>query len=365
MSHAQLRGAIAEAWSAPIGQGNGRRHRITADPVVSGGVIYTLDSRALLVATRIDGTRAWARDLTPAGEGEDDGSGGGIMVVGDRVFATSGFGSVSAIDASDGSVIWQQRLGAPVVGAPWASDGLVYAVSRNNIGWALEAGTGRIVWSVTGSVSATGRTGASGPISTGRTAIFPFSSGELAAVFRKSGLPLWRGYAVGADPGQGLAKFTDITGAPVVSGNRLIAGNSSGVTAAISLQDGTEIWAAPFGAMSRVWLAGGSVFLVSDDNTVVRLNADTGQLVWSTQLGLFERDRAPKRQRDIFAHYGPVLAGGRLLVASDDAVLRQFDAQTGAALDDIALPAGAATNPVVAGGVLYLVTEDGTLRAFR
>jgi hypothetical protein len=60
-----------------------------------------------------------------------------------------------------------------------------------------------------------------------------------------------------------------------------------------------------------------------------------------------------------------VLAGGRLIVATSDGALRQFDPAMGAALGDVALPEGAASAPVVAGSTLYIVTEDGRLNAFR
>ena len=66
-----------------------------------------------------------------------------------------------------------------------------------------------------------------------------------------------------------------------------------------------------------------------------------------------------------FANYGPVLAGGRLIVPSSDGTLRQFDPVSGALLAEMPLPGGAASNPVVAGGVLYLMTGDGQLAAFR
>ena len=66
-----------------------------------------------------------------------------------------------------------------------------------------------------------------------------------------------------------------------------------------------------------------------------------------------------------FAHYGPVVAGGRVIVASSDGALRLFDPVSGALTAQVELPDGAASAPVVAGGVLYVIDRDGTLRAFR
>jgi outer membrane protein assembly factor BamB len=82
------------------------------------------------------------------------------------------------------------------------------------------------------------------------------------------------------------------------------------------------------------------------------------------QLPYFTTQKA-KRRDAIFAHFGPVLAGGRLVVASDDGLLRFFDPATGAALGELALPGGAAAGPVVAGQTLYVVSGRGQLHAFR
>ena len=66
-----------------------------------------------------------------------------------------------------------------------------------------------------------------------------------------------------------------------------------------------------------------------------------------------------------YAHFGPILAGGRLIVASSDGQMRGFDPVSGAVREVVPLPGGAATHPVVAGGVLYVVSGDGQLMAFR
>jgi outer membrane protein assembly factor BamB len=78
----------------------------------------------------------------------------------------------------------------------------------------------------------------------------------------------------------------------------------------------------------------------------------------------FEETRT-RRQKTRFAHYGPIIAGGRLIVASGDGVIRQFDTASGAFLGTLELPGGAASNPIVANGVLYVVSKRGQLVAFR
>ncbi|MBT8408976.1 MAG: PQQ-binding-like beta-propeller repeat protein, partial [Alphaproteobacteria bacterium] len=258
----------------------------------------------------------------------------------------------------------QQALGAPAVGAPIVEGDLVYVSTRDSQGWAIETGTGRVRWQLSAAPSPAGRIGSAGPVVAGRLVLFPFASGEISALLRKSGLRVWNGYAVGGRDVAAYSAISDITGAPVIASGAAIVGNPAGRTVALDLTDGSQRWAAPFGAMSRVWVAGDSVFLLSDTNQLVRLDLRSGRLIWAADLPFFEKTRA-KRRRDVFAHFGPILAGGSLLVASDDGLIRRFDPQTGAERDSIEIPAGAASNPIVVGETLYIVTGDGTLRAFR
>jgi outer membrane protein assembly factor BamB len=165
--------------------------------------------------------------------------------------------------------------------------------------------------------------------------------------------------------GSAASVISDISGDPVITGNRVYIGNFGGRTAAFDLQDGTRLWTATDGSVSPVWAVGNAVFLINDINELVRLDASFGAPVWRTALPVLEEGANPRRERRIFAHYGPVLAGGRLIVTSSDGLIRQFDPASGALVGQLALPGGAASGPVVAGQTLYVLSKDGQLHAFR
>jgi outer membrane protein assembly factor BamB len=103
---------------------------------------------------------------------------------------------------------------------------------------------------------------------------------------------------------------------------------------------------------------------VSDEARLVRLDAATGETVWARDLPYFVKDKV-KKQNEIWVHYGPVLAGGKLFVASSDGLLRIFDPTSGNLIGQTEIPGGASTDPVVAGGTLYVVSRDGVLHAYR
>ena len=87
-------------------------------------------------------------------------------------------------------------------------------------------------------------------------------------------------------------------------------------------------------------------------------------MIWSVEMPYFTND-TPKRRKGIYAHYGPVLAGGRIVVVSSDGLLRAFDPTDGTLAHTAEIPGGAAAQPAVAGGTLYVVGGNGQLHAFR
>lgn len=364
VQHPALSTAPRLFWSGKVGEGNDRRHRITADPIVADGRVIAMDSRARVTAHSTSGAALWSVDMTPPSDSADDASGGGLAYADGRVFATTAFGALVALDARTGGEIWRQRIGAAVTGTPTVEGGVVYVVSRDGVAWAIEASNGRVRWQLPSVEAALVRVGGAGPAINGDTVIFPFGTGEMVATLKKGGLRLWSARVAGFRKGRAYAAVADISADPVVDGGVVYAGNPSGRVVALEAAGGKTIWTANEGAVSPVWPVGNSVFLISDQSELVRLDAATGKVIWATPMPWYTKTN-PRRRLALYAHFGPVLAGGRLWVASGDGQLRAFDPASGQLAGAVALPGGAASNPVVVNRTLYVVSQDGQLLAFR
>ncbi|MFO6462976.1 PQQ-binding-like beta-propeller repeat protein [Jannaschia sp. KMU-145] len=362
-AHATLSAAPQLFWSANIGAGDSRRQRITADPVSDGTRIFTLDAKARITATAANGGTVWARSLVPGFERDSDASGGGIAVAGGIVYVSTGFGELHALDAATGAERWVQRLDAPIT-TPKVAGGMVYLVSRDSRAWALDAENGRIRWELPAAPSLQVMATAPAPAVTDRAVIFPFGSGEILAALRQSGLRVWGSSVSGERRGVAYNDVGDITGDPVVSGGRIYAGTSAGRMVALSSSSGERLWTASEGTVSPVAVAGGSVFAISDRAQLLRMDAETGQVLWRQDLPFYRNARLSRRQ-GIYAHFGPVLAGGRLWVASSDGILRGFDPASGALAAQAPVPGGAASRPIAFGDALFVVGRKGQLHAFR
>ncbi|WP_298842666.1 PQQ-binding-like beta-propeller repeat protein [uncultured Roseobacter sp.] len=363
-AHPALGTSLQRVWSADIGEGDSRRQRITANPVVALGQIFTLDAESRVTAISLSGQTVWATDIRPRRDSDGQATGGGLAFADGRVFVSSGYGTLVALDAVSGELLWRQRLEGTGSGAPSVSGGLVYLTSGDDTGWAVSAEDGRVIWQLTASPDENNVLGAPAPAIAGDLAIFGFGSGEIQAVFRRGGLRRWDASVVGERFGRALSNVGDVTGAPVIAGNSVYVGNQSGRIVSLNLGSGERRWTARDGATGPVQPAGDSIFAVSDLGQLVRIDSATGERIWAVNLPGFVKDR-PNRRAEIFVHHGPILAGGRIHLASSDGLLRSFDPVDGTLTGSVEIPGGATSAPVVAGNVLYVVSTKGELHAFR
>lgn len=365
MPHAALSATPQRVWSANIGSGSSRKNRISAAPVVADGRVFTIDAGTAVTATSTGGGTLWSTDLTASFDKGGGQSAGGLATAGGRVFATTGYGELVALDATSGAVIWRQRVDAPISGAPATDGEAVYVSGRDGSAWAVSAADGKVIWQVIGTPGKTAYVGTAAPTVGDRAVIFPSTAGDLMAVLKiGGGTKVWQASLAGKRLGRAYALTSDVTGDAVIAGKTLFAGSGSGRTVAMSASSGERIWSAGEGALGPVAVAGGSLFLVNDEAKLVRLDAATGETIWSVEMPYFTKDK-PKRRKGIYAHYGPILAGGRIMVVSSDGLLRAFDPTDGTLAYTAEIPGGAAAQPAVAGGTLYVVGGNGQLHAFR
>ena len=363
-AHAELPSELTLSWSRRIGAGDGKRHQISAAPVAQGGQVYTLDSQSMVTALDETGTILWQNELGKSSDALKDASGGGLAVGGTQLFVTTGFGTVVALDTASGAELWTQDLASYGGASPTVYDDLLYISARDGAAWAIDTSNGRIKWQVAGPTVAASHTGGPGPAVSDKYAVFPFGTGDVLASFRKGGLRSWSSGLSGARLGLASTQVRDLTGQPVIEGSSVYLASSAGRMAAVDLNTGLRIWTAKQGSQGHILVAGGAVFAVSDAGNLIRLSKDDGALIWSTPLPKFTK-KSVKSRAKIHAHYGPILAGGRLILASSDGLIRQFNPADGTLITTVDLPSGAASAPIVVNGTLYVLSTKGDLLAFR
>lgn len=362
MYHLALSETPRRAWTADVGDGSGDDRQLLAQPIVVGNVVYTMDSVSLVSAfDTASGRMLWRRDLQP--EDEDAGYfGGGVAYDNGRIFVSTGFARVFALDAKSGEVLWQAAVAAPIRGAPTATEGRVFAVTLDNQTVALSADDGSILWTHTGLQEDAGLIGGASPAVSGSTVVAPYSSGEIFGLLAENGRVLWSDSLSALTQVDPLGDIAQIRGAPVIDRGLVLAVSHAGRMIAIDLRQGVRAWEAEVGGIEMPWVGGDYVFVLTNDAQLVCLTRREGRVRWVLALPRYEN---PDRQEGPIDWAGPVLASDRLILAGSNGQALSVSPYTGEVLGAIDLPGSVRIAPVVAGGSLYFVTDEGTLVAYR
>ena len=361
MHHLSLEERPREAWRADVGRGSDSGHWILAQPLVVEDRVYTMDSEAQITAFGAkDGNRIWRVDL----DLEEEGGyfGGGIAYDAGRIYVTTGFGTVFALDAETGETIWSQPLTAPLRAAPTVSGGRVFAVTLDNQAFALAADDGRRLWNHSGIEEAAHLLGAASVAVSGSAVVVPYTSGEIFSLLVENGRALWSDALSAINRVDPIADLAHIRGLPVIDRGAVMAISHSGRMVAVDLRRGARAWDIDLGGVQMPWVAGEFVYLVTNEAQVVCLTRRDGRIRWVRAL---PRYKDPENQQGPIQWFGPVLAGDRLILAGSNAVAVSISPYTGEILGEQDLPGAAAVSPVVAGDTLYVLTKNATLIALR
>lgn len=362
MHHMALPDDLSVRWRSDAGAGASDDQRLLSEPVVADGRIYAMDAAANVSAFDAQsGGQLWRVDLTPDDE-DDNLFGGGVAVDGDRLFVTTPFARVFALNAATGERVWESAVAAPMRSAPTVSDGRVFVLTVDNQLLALAADDGRRLWSHAGISETAGLLGGAAPAVAGNTVIAAYSSGELFALRAETGRVLWNENLAGLQRSDAISALADIRGRPVIDRDVVIAVSHSGLLAAIDLRRGSRIWDRDIGGSQSPWVAGDFVFVLDNNGELICLTRDDGRIRWIQSLPKWE-DEAD--QEDPIFWAGPVLAGDRLIVVGTAGEALSISPYTGQILGAIDLPSGAHLPPVVANGTLYFLADDAQLVALR
>jgi len=353
-SHASFSGGAAPAWRAKVGGGRGARS--SALPIVENGRVFAYDVGGTVSAFTAAGARLWSTSVaTERGRP----TGGGVASSGDRVYAATGFGEVVALEAGSGKKLWTYKLGEPARSAPTAAGGKVYVVTSRNVLHAIKAADGAEAWTYSGIPEREGLVSTASPAVVGSIVVVPYSSGEVIAFNAETGEPKWTDAVVRSSRTMAVSGFRDIAASPIVYDGTVYATGVSGRTIAVGLSSGERLWEADFGSTSTPAISGNALFAIDLSDRMVAIDRKTGKVFWSTQLPTVRK----KRFYSVWS--GPTLAGNALWAVSNDGRLVAVDPVTGALKAEKKLGGPADLKPVAANGKLYLLARDGSLTALQ
>jgi len=361
--HSSGSAVLEQAWRANLGEGSDGSAQIAAPPVIADGKLYFLDaSHRVHAISAIDGDRIWSENLRPT-EGRDrTARGGGVAAAGGRVYVTTGFGFIVALDGLTGEEIWRATADAPFQSAPTVSGSRVFAITNDSELIAFDINTGESTWTHQ-AISEPARILSAPSVAVeGETVVAPFASGELVALLAGNGRRLWSDSLSRTGRLTSLSAINDIAGRPVLDSGVAFAASHSGVLAAIDVRTGQRGWARAFASTQTPWIAGAVLYAVSVDGELAAFDRMTGNVYWVQQLRRY-RDEEDRTGR--VSWVGPIMIGGRLVLANsvgDVIAVSPENGQTVATADvgqPVFIP------PIAANDQIYIVTDSARLVVFR
>lgn len=351
-------------WQASVGAAGGYRQPLVASPVVAQGRVFAMDADAHVRAFSVsDGRTLWHTRTRPAHVTTQN-LGGGIAYDSGKIYVSTGFADLLALDAATGKVLWRQKLDFPARSAPLVAGGLVAVTVQNDWLLTFNQESGAPGWRFSGSVGVPPMTAVSvigAPAFADGILVAGFSAGMLAAIDAKSGMPVWE-QSLAAGFGQASSlDLSDVVASPVIANGVVYALNLDGTFMAVDLHSGAKVWTHGAAGTQPPAVSGAFLFLLDAKATLYGIHADDGLVCWSTALPLYRNE---KKKKHPIVWAGPTLINGMLVAVSDYGEAVLVDAQTGLLKQTVKLPAPADVSPLVVNGMLLQLTRDASLTAY-
>jgi outer membrane protein assembly factor BamB len=264
-----------------------------SSPAYGSGVVYIGDYGGWLNALNAsDGKKLWAFKTN----GEIKSS---PVVIGDRVLIGSYDENLYCLSARNGSLLWKFKTNGPVHSTPGIADGMAFIAGCDELFRAIRISDGKEVFNV----SSGAYTGASPALRAG-SAFYGTFDNEVLGVSLAERKIAWR-YE------HPQRKFPFYSSAAVTS-ERVVIGGRDKMVHGLTLA-GKAAWT--FATRARVEsspaIAGGRVFVGSNDGRFYVLSLTDGAKLWEFDAG------APLSA-------SPAIASGRIVIGSQDGRLYCF-----------------------------------------
>ncbi len=331
---------LSVLWKRNLGAGADRGYAILKPAYGADGVYAASRSGSVFKLNPADGSILWRRDLEA-----DIFSGVGVGVgVGESVAAVAlDNGTVVALDADSGEVLWESPLNRQISAIPVVGKGRVIARTASGRVAGLDAGDGAVVWSFERAAPGLSVHGDSPPVISGDAVLAGMANGKLVANNVVSGREYWETEVSFARGRNELERLSDSDTAPLVSATTVYTATYQGNVAALRLQNAAVKWKAKISSRLPMSLGGGRLLVTSELGEVVAIDAESGDILWN---------------RESFRGHGmsrPLVVRERVVVGDARGNIHSLDLDNGALLE---------TRKAVNGAVVALIPGRNQFAVF-
>lgn len=246
-------------------------------------------------------------------------------------------GRVVALDTESGEEVWRTAINRQISAVPAAGSGRVVVRTADGLLVGLESSSGDTVWSIQRAVPGLTVHGDSLPLIDGDTVITGLSSGKLIANSVINGREFWETDLSFVRGSNELERLSDVDTPPIVINSNLFTATYQGDVVSVNLQSSSVNWRADISTRLPLSVTDNKLFITDELGGIHCLDADTGKVLWN---------QPDFRGRGISNPLGiePDLINGRdgrLVIGDADGNLHLLDAGTGNLLETRRVSRGA------------------------
>lgn len=318
-------------------------------PVIYKGDYVTLDKNAQIQSVAMDGKQVnWSNNLSR----NDDHRvmGGGLYIKNDKLYVTYGSRDLVVIDPKDGKELWRFELPDISRAQPAMRNNTLYVSTISNQLCALNTDLGVLTWVNDGIPEALTYGNNIAPVVIGNNILVGYSSGELALLDANDGKEVWKlNFANNLVEDRSDYVPYSFDTQPIIAGDYVFIANASGLVVKVRISDGQIMWDKKMQDVLTMNKAGNTLFITNNARQIAAVNAGNGDVIWVKDL--YE---GKSKKPLIFSV--PIIVEGKLLVTSSDGKLHIISPSNGEIIKTIEVAKHA--RHLVVGRDISLFTKD-------
>lgn len=353
---------LVKIWQTGIGSVDGDMKKVLTTPVVDNGIVYILTTDGYVDGFDAKNAKRLFHVKIASSKKSFSGLGGGVSCAIGKLFVTTPYAELVAIDQKSQQILWRTELPSPARSAPSVFQDQLFVLTNDNSLLCVDMNSGAVVWEHKGMIENAGLIFGTNVAVAQNIVIVPYSSGEVYGLNRFTGESLWEENLSSFGKADGINNLPHICARPVVHNNLVYLISHSGKIAAINWQTGQIQWENEIGGMQSASVSGNALFMLTLDQVLVAMDCMTGKVRWIKQMDRFAK---PDSVDEPIYWHGPVLVENKLLFTNTNKQMVFCDPENGNVVKNIELPAAALLDPVIADSIVYVITTNNTLVAYR
>ncbi len=336
---------IKKQWSVDVGSQGKDELYTRLLPAIDGDRIYAASIKGTVTAyDRREGDEIWDTNIKETITSAV-GAGSGVVLVGTIN------GDLVALSQLDGEEQWRTNLTSEMLAAAQASGSVVVAQTIDGKVMGVDLNTGKRLWGYTAAMPALTLRGSGTPALVGNIGYFGFASGKVVALDVETGLLVWQQQAAYPEGRTELERLVDFDGKPLVIGKELYVASYQGRAVAMDRMQGRAMWAEEISTAGGLAYGQGNIYLSQDDDTVTALRMASGRSAW-------ENDQMSYRQLST-----PAVVDDYVAVADFEGYVHFLNAEDGTFAGRYDVGAGVRNDLQSDGNILYVLSNSGRLVA--